>query len=167
MAARTANAPVEPAASGMSTIPFPLAVAASTKNPVGLALGVGEAVGLALGVGEAVGLALGVGEAVGLTRGVGEAVGLALGVGEIVGLALGVGEAVGLAVGSGVGVASIEVVLNSASSYVLPATRVSGTFGGGQVKIVPPIGRTNTWAGPVISVQPAVGLFGSAGLLGS
>jgi hypothetical protein len=171
-AAKTANAPVPPAATGKLTTPFPLAVAFCTTNPAdGLGDGEGVAVGLAVGLGDAVGLGVGLGVGVALADGLGVGVGVALGdaVGLDEGLAVGLDDAVGLGVGvgAGVGVESVEVVLNSTSSYDVPATSVSGALSSGQSKNMSPAVSVACTAGPNSTLQPAVGSFGLAGLFGS
>jgi hypothetical protein len=136
--------------------------------PLAVGLGDGDGVGLAVGVGDAGGLGVGLGDGVGLPDGlaVGVADGdaLAVGLGALDGLAVGLGDPVGLVVGLGlgVGVESVEVVLNSTSSYVVPATRVSGALSSGQSKKLSPCASVLSVAGPRSSVHPAAALFGSS-----
>ena len=85
-------------------------------------------------MGVGLGVAVGIGVAVGM--GVGETDALEIGDGETDAVA--VGDADGLTVGAGEGVASVDVVLNSMKSYVVPASSVSEICGKPQPKIVLP-----------------------------
>ena len=175
LSASTANAAELPLCCWIVTTPLPLAVAASTSNPleaVGLGVGDGVRVGIGVGVGVCVGTGVGVG--LGVVVGVGDADADELGVGETDadGLAVGETDALGdgdapVVVGAGDGVASVDVVLNNTKSYVVPASSVSEMFGKPQPKIVsftpaPATPPDEVLAGPARTVHPAVGLFGSS-----